>query len=579
VAVVGLLLVIVPAASELAIPRLLQYVIDEGITPQDIHIILRGALLMVGVTLVGGTATVGQAICRARLSQGVGYDLRQSLYRHIQSLSFGNLDNTATGELMTRLSSDVDLVRMLIGMGLPLIFRALFTLIGSLIFLFLTDWQLAMIMLVLIPAIAVVFWYFVQRASPLFTTVQESLSALNRTAQENLAGVRVVRAFVREQYESHKFSLRNADYAEQNVRVGKLMAVVFPIIQLLTSLGTLAVFYMGGLRVAREGMTIGELVAFNNYLTTTMIPLLMLGMLTTLIARAEASATRVLEVLDTQPMVTDPPSPIHPTSLRGHVSFNDVSFRYDGHEGEEVLREINLTVQPGQRIALLGATGAGKTTLVNLIPRFYDVTDGNVLVDGIDVRHYAQDWLRSQIGMVLQQTILFAGTVRENIAFGEPNASIERIIDAAKVAQAHDFIMQMPEGYESYVEARGANLSGGQKQRIAIARALLVQPAILILDDSTSSVDLDTEYFIQQALQDVMGSRTTFIIAQRLSSVLSADSIIILDRGRIAAQGHHTQLLQESKIYQEIYRSQLADPQTPPAGDNGEQRGFDNAIH
>ena len=562
-ALVGVLLVILSVAMELAVPRLLQFVIDKGITARDMTAIVRGSLLMLCVALAGAVATVGQAVCRARLSQGMAYDIRNDLFMRIQTLSFGNLDHMQTGQLMTRLSSDVDMVRMFAGTGLALIIRAGLLMVGSLVLLIITDWQLALIMLVLMPAAAAVFWGFVRVASPLFTVIQQKLASLNTIAQENLTGVEVVKAFVRERFEIGRFEDGNDDYMKENVKAGRLLAVAFPTLLLLTNLGTLAVIWLGGMQVIGGRLSVGELVAFNNYLLTAMFPLLMLGMLIMMMSRAEASAERVMEILDTEALVFNRPSAVDLGTIAGRVTFENVSFRYNGNSGEDVLHGVSLVVEPGQRVALLGATGSGKSTLVNLIPRFYDVTGGRLSVDGRDVRDVTLDSLRSQVGMVLQQTTVFSGTVRQNIAYGKPGASLDEIVAAAKAAQAHEFVVQMPDGYDSQVEARGANLSGGQKQRIAIARALLIEPAILILDDSTSAVDVETEFRIQQALDELMAKCTTFIIAQRISSVLNMDQILVLSQGNIAARGTHQELLHDSPIYQEIYHTQLSEDGPP----------------
>lgn len=554
----GLALLVLSIVMELAVPRLLQYVIDQGITPREMSVITRGALMMIGVASIEALATVGHAIFMARLSQGAAFDIRNLLFRRIQSLSFGNLDHMQTGQLMTRVSSDVDILRMFMSMGIGLIVRAGLMMVGSLTLLVITDWQLSLIMLVLIPSVIAIFVGFARTAAPLFTLVQQKLAALNTIVQETLAGVQVVKAFAREPFEIERFEDRNVEYMQQFIKVGRLMATAFPILMLLANLGILVVIWQGGIHVIQGRLTVGELVAFNNYLMTTLFPMLMMGMVLTMLSSAEASAERVMEILDTEPLVADQPSARDLGRIAGHVVFENVSFHYDGDDCcEEVLSNINLVVKPGERVAVLGATGSGKSTLVNLIPRLYDVIEGTILIDGVDVRDATQVSLRSQIGVVLQETMLFSGTIRENIAYGAPDASLEAVIAAAKIAQAHDFIMQMPEGYDSAVEARGANLSGGQKQRIAIARALLIDPAILILDDSTSSVDMETEFQIQQALEQLKANRTTFIIAQRISSVLNADKIIVLDRGQIVASGAHQELLQTSPIYREIYYSQL----------------------
>lgn len=559
VAVLLVLTVVLPVAMELTVPRLLQYIIDRGIRASDIAAIVRGSSIMLVAALIGALATLGQGFCRAWLSQGMAFDMRNELFTHVQRFSFGNLDHMQTGQLITRLSSDVDVVRMFTSTGLSLLLRALLMVTGSLVMIVLTDWQLSLVMLVVLPIAAVVIWGLMRLARPVFTVVQQKLAALNTIVQENLAGVQVVKAFVREKFEIGRFKDHNITYMQQNIKVGRLMAIALPLLMVLTNLGIVAVIWWGGMDVVGGRLSVGELIAFNNYLMIGMTPLLMLGNILTMVSRAEASAERVLEILATEPLIQAVPSPYQAEEVAGRVVFGNVSFHYDGDGGKEVLDGVSFEVEAGQRVALLGATGSGKSTLVNLIPRLYDVTGGQIRIDGVDVRDWTPGSLRSRIGVVLQQTTLFSGTVRENIAYGRPDATFEEVVVAAKAAQAHEFIMAMPDGYDSTVEARGANLSGGQKQRIAIARALLITPSILILDDSASAVDLETEVKIQEALEASMVGRTTFIVAQRINSVLTADQIIVLDSGRIAAQGTHHQLLETSPIYQEIYRSQLGE--------------------
>jgi len=559
VAVVLVLTVILPVAMELVVPRALQSIIDRGIRLSDMNAIWRGSLVMLAAALAGAVATLGQGFCRAVLSQGLAFDIRNTLFGHVQSFSFGNLDHMQTGQLMTRLSSDVDQVRSFASHGLSLMLRALLMIIGSMVMLLIIDWQLALVMLALLPVAGLLIWLVFRAARPLFLIVQQKLAALNTIVQENLAGVKVVKAFVRERFEIERFEGSNLDYMQQYVKVGRLLAVALPVLTVLTNVGIVAIIWLGGLSVIGGRLTLGELVAFNSYLMIGMTPLLLLSNMLTMVSQAEASAERVLEVQDTEPLIRPAPS-VFDAKLAGCVVFDNVSFRYDGNGGgQPVLNGVSFAVEPGHQVALLGATGSGKSTLVNLIPRFYDVTGGRICVDGVDVRDWKPDALRSQIGMVLQQTILFSGTVRENIAYGRPDATLEEVVAAAQAAQAHEFILAMPRGYDSIVEARGANLSGGQKQRLAIARALLAKPGILILDDSTSAVDLDTEFHIQRALGKLMTACTTFIVAQRINSVLNADQILVLSRGRIAACGTHQELLLTSEIYREIYDSQLGD--------------------
>ena len=559
-----------PVAMELSVPRLLQFMIDEGIRPRQMDMIALGAFWMFVAATIGALSTLAQGWCRAVVSQGLAFDIRHAVFRHIQSLSFANLDQMQTGRLMTRVSSDVDVVRMFSSAGLALLLRVLLMIIGSIFMLLITDWQLSLIMFAVAGVSAIFIRYLMLQATRLFGVVQLKLGELNTLVQENLAGIQVVKAFVRGRYEIDQFEASNSDYRERNIEVGVLMAVAMPVLQALTNVGTVAVLWFGGLSVLGDRLTIGELIAFNNYLMIGMSPLLFLGNLLMMAARAEASAERVLEVLDTPPRLQIAAQPHRAERITGPVTFDNVSFHYTRRglsksngagpvSGDDVLQGISFRAEPGEQIALLGATGAGKSTLVNLIPRFYDVHGGAVTVDGVDVREWDAQALRGQIGMVLQETILFSGSVRENIAFGAAQATLDEVIAAAKAAQAHDFISAMPDGYDSVIEAGGANLSGGQKQRIAIARALLVKPGILVFDDSTSAVDMETEYKIQAALEELAAESTTFIIAQRITSVLGADQILVLDQGRIAERGTHHELLASSRIYREIYESQLGE--------------------
>jgi ATP-binding cassette subfamily B protein len=496
---------------------------------------------------------------------------------------------------------------MFVGRGFIMFLTALIMLIGSLVLLFALDWQLALIMVVLMPLTMAVFVYFSSRARPMFTRVQERLSDLNTVLQENLAGVRVVKAFAREPHERARFETANQEFMDESISVGKLIAQAFPLIFLIANLGTLAVIWIGGLQVIGERLTIGELVAFQSYLMMAMFPLFMLGMIIAMVSQAAASADRVFEILDAQSEVVEKPDAIELPPVEGRVTFEGVWFRYfgtaddpesepdgaaetkpasrrrrraraGGHGGgmtgmgmgmggsggppqppqdEWVLKNVDLAAEPGQVIALLGATGSGKSSIINLIPRFYDVTRGAVKIDGVDVRDATLDSLRSQIGIVMQETTLFTGTIRENIAYGRPEATMEEIVAAAEAAEAHEFIVEFADGYDTEVGERGVTLSGGQKQRVAIARALLLDPRILIMDDSTSSVDVETEYRIQLALSKLMAGRTSFVIAQRISTVRNAGAILVLEDGQIAAKGTHEELMRDSAIYAEIYSSQL----------------------
>ncbi len=591
-AVLGLVTTILPVLMELVTPRMVQFVIDKGIRAGDMTAVWQGSAVMLLAAIMGAATTIGQGIARAQISQGIAFDLRNDLFRHIQRFSFANLDRMQTGQLMTRVSSDVDIARMFLSAGLALLLRTLLMVIGSLAMMLILDWRLSLVMITVLALSASVLFWLLRVVGPLFSKVQEKLDRLNTLVQENLAGVRVVKAYVREQHEIDRFGAENLDYMEQNIRVGRLLALVMPLLLLLTNFGAVIAIWWGGLDVIGGRLTIGELVAFNNYLLIGMSPLLLLSNILAMVSRAEASSKRIVEVQEMEPAIQAPSEPITDAVPVGEITFDNVHFHYSGSlrnvfaggeaasmpggngqaqaagggglgngraraVGEEVLHGIRLHARPGEKVALMGATGAGKSTLVNLIPRFYDPVDGAIRLDGVDVRDWEPTRLRKHIGVVLQQSTLFAGTVRENIAYGRPEAALEDVIAAAQAAQAHEFIERMPEGYDSMVEARGANLSGGQKQRIAIARALLTNPAVLILDDSTSSVDLDTELRLQLALKESLSETTTFVIAQRISSVVDADLILVLDDGKVAAQGTHEELLASSEIYQEIYYSQF----------------------
>lgn len=552
-AILSLLLV---TAGNLVIPQLLRWVIDQGITPGHMPTIVWGALGLVLVAAIRGIFNFTQGYWSEKASQHVAFDVRNDLFDKIQSLSFSYHDRAQTGQLMTRLTSDVEMVRQFTGMGLFQFINALAMLLGSAAFLLIMNWKLALVALATIPLMLLLIGRFISSVRPLFEQVQARLGALNTVLQENLAGVRVVKAFAREPFEARRFQTANQAYLTTNLATVRAFAGNFPLIFFIFNLGTLGIVWIGGNMVISARLTLGELTAFITYLNFMVFPMMMIGMLSAMIARAGASARRIFEILDAQSEVTDQPGAVPLPAIQGRVAFEEVSFRYLGGE-RDTLSHVSFVAEPGQTVAVLGATGSGKSTIINLIPRFYDVTGGRVTVDGYDVCGVTLDSLRSQIGLVLQETTLFSGTIRDNIAYGRPEASDEDVIEAARAAQAHEFIMEMTDGYRTRVGERGVGLSGGQRQRIAIARALLIDPRILILDDSTSSVDAETEYQIQQALERLMVGRTSFVIAQRISTVRNADLILVLDKGRLVAQGTHQRLLAESPLYAEILYSQL----------------------
>lgn len=554
----ALFLLTVLVVMDLSIPRLVQRIIDQGIHQQNQRLVIETGLLMVGISLLSALFAVGNNVVSVRVAESVARDLREALFRKIQSFSYGDLDRMTTGKLLVRLTSDVSAFQRLTQVSLRIGTRAPLLFLGSLILMFRTNHSLSLAMLPLILVTMAILYFFITRMEPIFRTVQQRLDKLNTVLQENIAGVRLVKAFVREKHEGTRFEAANEQYTGHSVRAMQFMTTMPAALTMCINLGIVIVVWAGGIKAINGDITVGQVVAVTNYLLTTITPLILMSMVTNVWARGLASVTRLAEVLDLEPEIRDAPdAPPFSDDFRGDIVFDNVSFRYAANSTQSVLTDINLHIGSGQTVAILGATGAGKSTLINLVPRFYDVSAGRILIDGLDIRGVKQDSLLKQIAVVPQETVLFTGTIRDNISYGVPDASDEEVRAAAEAAQAHDFIIAFPEGYDTVVAERGVNLSGGQKQRIAIARALLTKPKVLILDDSTSSVDIDTEALIHEALEQRLNHCTTLMVAQRISTVLRADTIVVLDKGCIVAEGNHRILLKSSKIYQEIYESQL----------------------
>jgi ATP-binding cassette subfamily B protein len=550
------------SGASLTMPQLIRIAIDDGIAPRDLNVILLAVGGLGVAALLGGLFTFLQGYLAERASQGVAYDLRNELFVKIERLGFAYYDRVETGQLVTRLTSDVEQIRTFAGTGAVQLAAAVVMLFGTTTLLILIDWRLALLALSIVPVIFVLLLRFVRRIGPLFRMVQQTLGRLNSILQEDLAGIRVIRTFVREDYEVSRYRSVNDELLDKNLETVRTFSNNFPFVFLLGNLGTLIIVLFGGLQVIGGRLTIGELVAFNTYLGFLLFPILTIGFLAAGISRAGASSLRVFEVLDAPLEVEDAPDAVALPPIRCRVEFDDVHFRYPGDD-REILRGISFVAEPGQTVAILGTTGSGKSTLVNLIPRFYDVSAGSVRLDGHDVRDVTLASLRGQIGVVMQSSLLFSGPVRDNIAYGRPDATQEEIEAAARAAQADEFIRALPEGYDTFIGERGIGLSGGQRQRVAIARALLIDPRLVILDDSTSAVDAETEAAIQVSLDRLMreGHRTVFVIAQRISTVRDADLILVLDDGGIAAMGTHEELLRDSELYNEILGSQdLAEP-------------------
>lgn len=548
-------------AINAVIPQFTRWIIDKGIVGRQPDVLTWSVLALLALTLVKGVLNYYQGLFTETASQNVAFDLRNELQRKLTRLSFSFHDQSETGELLSRAVQDVERVRFLTGRATLRILEASVMLVVTSVILLTMNIKLALLILLTIPLLVYEAIHFGNRFRPLSMQVQKQLAVLTTTVEQNLRGSRVVKIFAQEDAEINRFENENNKWLNLANRSARMQAVNTPLLFLIANLGMVAIILYGGAQVINSSLTIGTIVAFISYVGQLVDPVRRLGMIIPAVAIAASASMRIFDVLDTISDVSDAPDAKPLGNIEGRVRFENVSFSYGRNR---ILHDVSFDIQPGQMVALLGLTGSGKSSIINLIPRFYDPTSGRILVDETDIRSVTLQSLRSQIGIVLQETTLFAATIRENIAFGKENATDDEVIQAAKAAQAHDFIVQTPEGYSTRVGERGVNLSGGQKQRIAIARALLLDPRILILDDATASVDSETENLIQLALAQLVQGRTTFVIAHRLSTVRNADLILVLESGRISAQGTHMELLETSHVYQSIYSHQLKKQEGQP---------------
>jgi ATP-binding cassette, subfamily B, multidrug efflux pump len=591
-ALCAMLLMLVEVICDLMQPTLMSHIVDYGVVNRDMGYIARTGLMMVGIAFVGIAGGMGCVYFASIASQHVGADIRLAMFKNIQTFSFDKLDQFHTSSLITRLTNDVVQVQNVVLMMLRMMTRFPLLFMGGIAMAFALNAQMALIFVVTVPLLFGALILIFRKGIPLFKNVQTKLDRLNGVVRENLAGIRVIKAFVRSSYEQERFEKRNADLSEVTVKAARIMALMMPVMMLVMNFSIVAVLWFGGIKVDGGSMQVGEVIAFTNYMMQILFALMMVGMMLMMLSRAKVSADRISEVLNTQTDISDiaavrnaglevkhgsehalehlteheselaTDSAEHTTAYskaHGQLVFDQVSFSYIGGGGQSVLKRISFTAMPGERIAILGSTGAGKSTLVNLIPRFYDVTEGHILLGGTDVRHIPLHKLRQRVGMVLQESILFSGTIRDNIRWGNAAASDQEVQAAAEAAQAAEFIQKLPEGYDTMIGQRGVNLSGGQKQRLSIARALLKRPSILILDDSTSAVDTGTEARMQKAFREQLEGTTCLIVAQRISSVLDADRIMVLDDGYVVGIGTHAELLDSCEVYQDIYRSQVGE--------------------
>lgn len=550
------LMMILECISDIVQPILMSNIVDIGIANMNLSYTVKTGIFMILIALLAACTGILNAIFSSKAAVGFATELRKSLFKRVQSFSFSNIDEFSTASLITRLTSDITQLQNVVTMGLRIFIKAPFMLVFAAIMAVSINKDLALILVCSIPILFIGIMFILKKGFPMFSIMQQKLDKVNESIRENLTNVRVVKSFVRQDYEKQKFKKSNDDLTNSTMKAMNIVIVNMPLMMFVMNFTTIAVIWFGGKQIAVGDFEVGKLMAFINYIFHILMSLMMVSMTLIMFSRAGASSKRILEVLNTESDIADSPNAKDIKVSKGKIEFKNVSFKYNKDNEEYTLKDINFTVNAGEILAIVGATGSAKTSLVQLIPRLYDVTEGQVLVDDVDVRDYKIKNLRDGVGMVLQKNVLFSGTIKENLKWGNENAADDQIVEVCKDAQANDFIMSFTDKYDTDLGQGGVNVSGGQKQRLCIARAMLKKPAILILDDSTSAVDTATEAKIRESFNDNLKGTTKIIIAQRISSVVSADKILVVDDGKIVGIGNHKELLENNQTYQEIYYSQ-----------------------
>ena len=556
-AILAPIFMLLEACTELLQPKLMILLISNGVGKQDVGYITKMGLLMALVAVVGIIGGIVCLVCASSVSQRSGTDLRLATFKKIQDFSFFNIDTFKTPSLITRLTNDITQIQLLILMSLRMFIRAPLLCFGSIIMALNISLSLTMIFIGAIFVLSIIIVIVLKFALPKFKLVQEKLDNVNTIMRECLAGIRVVKAFVRHDYEEKKFDFTNEDYRKTSIHAFKNIVLIMPVLMIVMNISIVLILWFGGIQTYQGSLQTEEIMALISYLMQMLMSMMMIAMIFVNASRAKISIDRISEVLESEIDILESKNPVSPNMSKGEISFEHVSFRYKNGSGDPVLDDISFHVKPGECVGILGETGSGKTTLVSLLPRLYDVSSGSVKIDAVDVRDYSLAELRKSVGIVLQETTLFTGTIRNNISWGKPDAAEEEIIAAAKAAQAHDFIVNLPNGYDTELSQKGVNVSGGQKQRISIARALIQNPSVIIFDDSTSAVDSITEKNIQLAMKRSHPDTTKLIIAQKISSIKEADKILVLSGGKIVGEGNHNYLMETNRDYQEIFASQM----------------------